>query len=241
MKTFLIAILATLALATSAMAKIGETKQQVIQRSQRNKDVISIKADDSLGKPALKVLFKDGAEMTHIFGRSGREIMQFTYSPKQWTADDVVQTQQLYPTRWYGTSTENGLFSWQSKSGLMMTAKRYSEYDFLSISDLTKLNEIAVVAKAILSTAPVSEPAEPTSPNKPAVTTEEKDCLVVAAEIQARLKKTSCWSRIAAFTWKDEEEIIGHAAVFYQPDEGANVFMYDKMLGQLICRLSHTT
>jgi hypothetical protein len=75
----------------------------------------------------------------------------------------------------------------------------------------------------------------------PAVVTDQdqvaglsNDCLLVATEAHARLKTTALWARIVGFKMmKDNKVIAGHAVVFYQPVEGSNVFMYDKTLGSV--------
>ena len=48
----------------------------------------------------------------------------FSDAPKGFTAKDVTEIQRLYRTTWRGTGTKDGLFSWESSSGLGMTAKR---------------------------------------------------------------------------------------------------------------------
>ena len=227
--------IATLALAASATAKIGEIPEQIVKRSQRDKDVIGIQAGHFARKPTVEVHFRDGATVTHVFGTNGREIALCLNAPKRVTNDDVVKIQQQYRTTWHGTGTDDGLFSWESASSLFMTAKRYKTYDMLWIFDANRKDEIGGIVEALTSEAPAPTPHPVIDfvPNKPAVTADQKDCLIVATEAHARLKKTNCWSRIAAFTWKDDEESVGHAAVFYQPTEDSNVFMYDKTLGSL--------
>jgi hypothetical protein len=64
----------------------------------------------------------------------------------------------------------------------------------------------------------------------PPATDKKNDCLIVATEAYARLKKTSYWAIIGGFTVSqlDNTLIGGHAAVFYQPTTGSNVWAYDR-------------
>ena len=213
-----------LALAGSAFGKIGETPEQVIARSKRNAwgDIIGIQADNWQNNPLVHVHYRDGAIVTHIFGVSGRQIAMFSYAPKGFTAKDVAEIQGLYRTTWRGTGTEDGLFSWESTSGLGMTAKRYVGYDFVTIVDLSKKAELSDYAqwlKRELDFRPELAPSKG----------EPQDCLLVATEAYARLKNTAYWVKIAKFViTKDGKVVGGHAALFFQPTQNSNVFMYDR-------------
>lgn len=226
MNKIILTSLAILAMATSAMAKIGETPEQVIARSKRDKDIIKIGWDNAQAKPTLEVNYRDGASVSHVFGSNGRQIAMYSYMPKRFSAEDVVAIQRLYKTTWRGTGTEGGVFKWESASRLLMAAARYEDSDCLLIWDLGKMTEIAEFEARV--------PQQNTkTATKPAVAEDTKDCLIVATETLARLKASAYWSKIAAFTWTDDKETAGHAAVFYQPTQDSNVFMYDKTLGSL--------
>jgi hypothetical protein len=70
--------------------------------------------------------------------------------------------------------------------------------------------------------------------------TDPKDCLIVATEAIERLRKTSCWARIAGFdVFKDGRRISGHAVVLFQPVSGANTWMYDKAGSRNLYTSSH--
>lgn len=74
-------------------------------------------------------------------------------------------------------------------------------------------------------TAPPPQAAPGSTPN---------DCLPVATEMMARLKGKATWARIAGFRFtKNGKDVGGHAVVFFQPAEDANVYMYDKVLGSV--------
>jgi hypothetical protein len=53
----------------------------------------------------------------------------------------------------------------------------------------------------------------------------KNDCLIVATETYARLKKTAYWARIAGFAYSKGEP--GHAVVLFQPTKSSTVWLYD--------------
>jgi hypothetical protein len=237
-------IITTLALATSAMANIGETKEQIIARSKRDKATSGMNLLDNAGKLSLQVRYRDGSAMEHTFGKNGRAIAFAYLWPRRLTNNELVQFQRAFRTTWRSMGSSNGFSGWESTNHLGMTLDHSQTYDRVTVFDLSREKELEdwPARKKQQSTAkaprtiPVDPDFVPVKPApKPAVTTEENDCLIVATEAHARLKKTNCWSRIVAFKWIDDEENKsgGHAAVFYQPTEDSNVFMYDKMLGSL--------
>ena len=77
MRAFLTTIVASLALAASPLfAKIGETREQVIQDARRDRATVancsglqvSGQADAGAGRPALAVRYTDGSMIVHLFG-----------------------------------------------------------------------------------------------------------------------------------------------------------------------------
>jgi hypothetical protein len=249
-------VIATLALAASAMAKIRETPEQVIARSQRDKDVVSIGADEWLGKKTLAVSKRDGAVVTHLFGADGREIALYLYAPLRLSPEDVAGIQREYPGSWQGTGTADGLFSWESDKGLHMAAKREGDHDWLWIFDgkrPTELGEVFAALKQEIAPKAIPVPpsqrrkrqfAAPSTPaptpkidfvpitpapsNARAVASSPNDCLILATEALKRLKPTAHWARIAGFKQLKDGKEIGHAVVFYKATDLSNVFMYDK-------------
>jgi hypothetical protein len=215
--------------AGNASAKIWETPEQVIARSQRNAwgDIIGIRTDRWQGKPMVYVHYRNGAVVTHVFGRSGREIAMYTVTPERFSPKDIVDIQNLYPTSWRGTGVKDGTYSWESRNGLGMIAQRHVTFDFVAICDIKAEQEVAVYGAYL-----EQQLATPTAV-APEVSEDKKDCLIVATEMQARLRGTAQWSRIAAFSWTDGAKRYGHAAVFYQPTADSNVFFYDKGLGSV--------
>jgi hypothetical protein len=240
MNKIILTSLATLAMATSAMAMIGQTPDQIIQAAQRDKDTTAIRWDNFGGMPELRVDYKDGSYIRHTFGADWREMVFHVNSYKRFSAEDVFRIQRAYRTTWRGTGTQGGHFQWLSASGLQMFAERHESYDVLTIFDLNKSAEIKSAIAA--STAPTPAPPPAATPSSPAVvpTPDQKDCLLVATEAYARLQKTAYWAKIAGFTWLENTKAIGgHAVVFYQPTQDTNVFMYDKSGSYEIHTRSH--
>ena len=220
--------MAMLALVGPAFAKIGETPQTVIARSQGNKDIIGIRTDYWQGKkPIVYVHYRDGAVVDHVFGQTGREIAMCSVSPKRFSPKDVVDIQHLYPGTWRGTGVKDGIYSWVLANRLEMTAQRCATFDLLTIVDLNAPLDLTQYAVYL------NKQATPPTPAAPQITEEKNDCLLVATEAHARLRNSAAWSKIVAFTWIGPKESTGHAVVFYQPTQDSDVFMYDKTLGSL--------
>ena len=228
-KVCALSLMAIMLMASSATAKIWETPEQVIARSKRNAwgDIIGIQTDRWQGKPMVYVHYRNGAVVTHVFGRSGRQIAMYTITPERFSPKDIVDIQNLYPTSWRGTGVKDGIYSWQSRNGLGMIAQRHATFDFVAISDISAEQEVAAYATYL-----EQQLAAPTAV-APEVSEDNKDCLIVATEMQARLRGSAQWSRIAAFSWKVGAKRYGHAVVFYQPDVNSNVFFYDKGFGSI--------
>jgi hypothetical protein len=184
-------IIATFVLAASAFAKIGETREQVIARSQRNKDIIAVRADEQ--EPMLYVHYRDGALVVHVFGVNGLELAMLSYTPKRLTGKDITEIQRLYPTPWHST----GLNKWESQNGLGMIIEHWRSCDFLAIGDTSKEKEINSYAAHF-----EQQNARKAVPVAPEIAEDKKDCLIVATEMRARLRGSAQWSRIAAFSWK---------------------------------------
>lgn len=217
-------ILTVLLLASSAIAKIGETKDQVMASAKRDKDSVSYKAYDWQHKPSLNVYYKDGSFIRHVFGSNGKEIAFYLFSATRLKGSDVTKIQNQFRTKWYtDNKPDNGLYFWLSEnSKLAMTAKRFDKFDYLCIFDLVHQKEIPGYDK----TEVVEEPALPEGSATPKG---EQDCLIVATNALAKLKGSAHWARIAGFmVTKKFEKVGSHAVVFFQPTETSNVFMYDK-------------
>ena len=226
-------MLALIAL-SAAQARIGQTKDQVIQDARREK-AVSVQSVENLGRTMLRVQYHDDV-ILHLFGSDGREIAFYYYATKGLKPEDVDKIQRTYDTTWRGMGIDGGVFNWGSANGLYMTAERLEGYDYLAILDMSRKDEIPEIRRASPAAASASTavatpiPATPAPVfNKPAVaaTPDEKDCLLVATEAYARMQKTADWAKIAGFTWlQNKKEIGGHAVVFYQPTQNSNVWMY---------------
>lgn len=68
-------------------------------------------------------------------------------------------------------------------------------------------------------------PVQPEGTHPDTATQEKNDCLIVATETYARLRKTACWARIAGFAYSKGNP--GHAVVLFQPTKNSTVWLYD--------------
>lgn len=218
-------IIAILALAGSALAKIGETREQVLRRENgRRQEIVAFCDEQLAGKSALMVDYKDGSTIGHVFGVNGREIVTLFDPNRAVLNEDITTWQGVFPTTWRVLERDGSSVTWISKSNLEMLATRKGIF----ICDRNKEAEVKAFQAKILSEEPVQVPAA-----KPAASPEDNDCLIVATQMHARLRGSAHWSRIAAFGVIDGQEKYGHAAVFYQPTSDSNVFMFDKNWGSL--------
>jgi hypothetical protein len=252
-------MLAVVAL-SAAQARIGQTPQEVIQDSRREK-AVGVQWIEIFDRPMLRVQYHDDV-ILHLFGSNGREIAFYYYATKGLKPEDVDRLQRRYRTTWRGTGTDGGVFTWESANGLWMAAERHERYDYLAIFDASRIQEIPeipeirnVMSTPALASAPAATPAPVAAPTSPAVapvpsahldfvpdkpSKDENDCLLVATEAYARMQKTAYWAKIAGFTWIKDGKVIGnHAVLFYQPTESSNVFMYDKDGSLPIATQSH--
>ena len=119
-KVCALSLMAIMLMAGSATAKIWETPEQVIARSKRNAwgDIIGIQTDRWQGKPMVYVHYRNGAVVTHVFGRSGRQIAMYTITPERFGPKDIVDIQNLYPTSWRGTGVKDGIYLGKVAMGL---------------------------------------------------------------------------------------------------------------------------
>lgn len=251
----LLLILATLALATSAMAMIGQTPDQVIAGARKDRDTVKIYNASFGNLSEMYVDYKDGSTIRHTFGRGGREIA-FSWTAPFISNDDVVKIQRAYRTQWYAKGTEGGLYQWVSKKRLQMMAQRHEKYYDLTIFDMDRSGEIksAIARKEASSETAVYSPAQkPSNPNasmpdeglKPAQVTPQidfqpiaqpsarrppNDCYVVASQIYAGLRTSSYWVKVAAIviTVKGTNEVSGHTVVFSQLTPQSNIVMSDE-------------
>ena len=257
MKQQLMTVMLAVVALSAAQARIGQTPQEVIQDSRREK-AVSVQWIEIFDRPVLRVQYHDDV-ILHLFGSNGREIAFYYYATKGLKPEDVDKLQRRYRTTWRGTGIEDGRFGWESDSGLYMGAERLEGYDYLAIFDMSRIQEIPEIRNAVpapaLASAPAATPAQVAAPTAPAVapvppahldfvpdkpSKDENDCLLVATEAYARMQKTAYWAKIAGFTWIKDGKVIGnHAVLFYQPTESSNVFMYDKDGSLPIATQSH--
>ena len=257
MKTFLTAILATLALATSAMAKIGETPRQVVADAQRDKDAVAM----AWKHETFLVEYRNGDLIAHQFGSNNREIAFDWLANHNVTNTEIGKVQRIFRTKWYPVQERDpSRRMWLSDNDLAMSV----EGNYLRIFVRSKLVEVKQGTLNTPKAVPVApEPTiVPPAPTKdearlhraqtsqkeprpiidfvPDKTVDLKDCLIVATEAFARLKPTANWVKIAGFTWiKNTKEAGRHAVAFFQPTADTNVFMYDKSGSYEIPTKSH--
>lgn len=224
----------TILAVANADAKIGEHYTTVVKDAQQDKDSVTMNWIDQEGSPVLVVTYRDSATIKHLFGVDGREIAWWLFAPKRITGDDLRKIQRIFHTKWeYIGKSYNGITCWISSSGLSMGATRKSEYDYVCIYALSREKEIPVLNPTPATPAPRYAPRSvaPSGTN---------DCLIVATEAFSRLKTTASWARIASFhVTRNQEEVGGHAVVFFQPTSSSNVFMYDRAGSQDLGTQSH--
>ena len=133
----------------SAMAKIGETSEQIRRETQRNKDTVAIRALDFEGRSALEVHYRDGSVIRHLFGTNGREIAFYLFTRKRLTNTDIGKIKRMFRTTWHSVELPPPVFKeiayqtcWWSDSGLVMAAAGDQTRDYLSIFVLSRADEI---------------------------------------------------------------------------------------------------
>jgi len=263
MKKQLMTVMLVVVALSAAQARIGQTPQEVIQDSRREK-AVSVQWIVIFDRPMLRVQYHDDV-ILHLFGSNDREIAFYYYAAEGLKPEDVDNLQRRYRTTWRGTGIEDGHFGWESDSGLYMGAERLEGYDYLAIFDMSRVAEIPEIRRAVpappalaatpapaANLNPLSQFAPAAQPSAAPVppahfdfvpdkhSKDENDCLLVATEAYARMQKTAYWAKIAGFTWIKDGKVIGkHAVLFYQPTESSNVFMYDKDGSLPIATQSH--
>jgi hypothetical protein len=256
MKQQLMTVMLAVVALNAAQARIGQTPQEVIEDSGREK-AVSVQWIEIFDRPMLRVQYHDDV-ILHLFGSNGQEIAFYYYATKGLKPEDVDKLQRRYRTTWRGTGTDGGVFTWESANGLSMAAERHEGYDYLAIFDASRIQEIPEIRRAVPALAPAATPAPVAAPTSPVVapvspappthldfvpdkpSKDENDCLLVATEAYARMQKAAYWAKIAGFTWIKDGKVIGkHAVLFYQPTESSNIFMYDKDGSLPIATQSH--
>jgi hypothetical protein len=208
-------VVAIVALAASATAKIGETYQQVIADAQQDRDTADIGWDKERPR-TLVVWYLNGDVLGHQFGGDGREIAFDWLTKHDITDGEIAKVMRVFRARWRAVQSKVGWRSWETESGLRMGVRgRY-----LSILDMNRLTEIEENNPGTVTSTPAPRPAPSRSPN---------DCMIIATEAYNRLKPpVSHWANIAQLNViENGKDVGGHAVLFYQPEAGGNVFMYD--------------
>jgi hypothetical protein len=212
-------IVATLAFATSANAKIGETYAQVYAEAQQDKDTISMQAGTVNGYTAIDVWYQNGDVLRHIFDSNAREIVFHWWADHPVTGKEIGIVQRIFRTGWRLTSGKGrGERTWSSENrnlGMLVDA------NYLTVLDLRSRELPSDRSASAPAPAATSSPARSRSPN---------DCMIVATEAYNRLKPpVSHWASIASLIVIDNGKETGHAVLFYQPEAGGNVLMYDAL------------
>jgi hypothetical protein len=254
----LLLILATLALATSAMAMIGQTPDQVIADAQREK-AARVFTVQFRGRSLLQVTYQSSF-IHHLFGTNGREIALYYYAGSRFSATDINNLQRRYQTGWRGPETRNGVTIWKSDNGLQMMVSRQPNHDYLTIFDMSRIQEIVsgssngTVLPDTTETnvyPPATDTAEyppqqqpyvapptpaPVPQSTPNIASDDKDCLIKAAEKVTELRHGGYWAIIVRFDQtKDGQKLEwgGHAVVVFQLKAGQTLFYWDKDLGSI--------
>jgi hypothetical protein len=140
----LLLIAATLALATSAFAWIGESPEQIVRDAQHDKDTVGMHYFDLSGRTALEVRYRNGATIKHVFGTNRLEIAFYFSAPKGLSNAEIARIQRTFHTTWHALGNADGISSWESASGLLMGVQHFQtdDSDYLMILDSSKLSEI---------------------------------------------------------------------------------------------------
>jgi hypothetical protein len=166
MKALMLSIIGAAALsafAPMATAMIGQTPDQVIAGARRDKDTLRIEAQPYGGCSALQVYYRDQAHITHVFGRSGREIGWFLIAPKRLINEQVFAMQRMYKTRWEGAGVKDGVSSYQSQNNLYMGVQRGEMFDMVTILDQARMDEM--LAAELRQCDALRVPAPPSETN----------------------------------------------------------------------------
>ena len=159
-------MLALVALST-AQAKIGQTPREVIQDARREK-AVGVQWIELLGQAIAASDSIMTMSSATCLATDGREIAFYYYATKGLKPEDVDKLQRRYRTTWRGTGTDGGVFTWESANGLWMVAQRHEGYDFLSIFDPSRIQEIPEIRNAVpapaLASAPAATPAPVVAP-----------------------------------------------------------------------------
>lgn len=215
----------------SAFAMIGQTQDQVIQGARRDKDTVKIEAEPYGNKSALQVYYRDGAMINHVFGNKEREIAFFLTAYRRLTNEEVFAMQRMYHVRWYGTGVSNGVSSYESQNNLYMGVSRCPAFDFVSIFDANRTQEIQSATEAAFPKAFPKQGAIEAFLDSPALPGRTpNDCYIIASQIYTQLKKSSCWVKVGGLvvTVKSTNERAGHAVVFSQLTPESNIVMSDE-------------
>jgi hypothetical protein len=214
-------VIVTVALASSAFAKIGEHYNQVISEARSDRDCTFIRPENFHGKTALFVQYRNGDTIRHLFGSNGREIAFYWFADHNVTNREIGIVMRIFKTRWYAVpATDPQWTKWQSDSGLAMLVDR----NYLCILDLARLDEIPGSGGNNTESTPPPRRIVPRDPSDM-----PNDCLLLATQAYARLKPpTSYWAKIAGLRINKNGAFLGgHAVLFYQPTEKSNVWVYD--------------
>src|SRR5437773_8749577 len=120
MKTLAFLIVASSLIAGSlAQARIRETYEQVLARSQHSKEVVKLETIYVQDFVMLDVQAADGTFVRHVFGRDRVAIQLSVITAKPLTAKDVRAIQALYETTWNISGDDPNVkgASWMSTNG----------------------------------------------------------------------------------------------------------------------------
>jgi hypothetical protein len=244
MNKLITSIIASLVLATSASAGVGESP--AVSLADWRKSGITPQGWETVeGWPCLVGQTSDGIIAIHVFTMDRKYNIACILVGAPVTQDMIDMLKQNAPGKtwelaykdeeavvWRSSFKSNGYEYYRnivaSYRWIAITNQRGFEYLSVAASRLQGNNELFALKQPL---APALKPG-PLAP-KPAVPTatpaDQNDCLPFALEALKRLKKSSHWAEIAGFTWiENGKRIGGHAVVFYQPTEKTNVFMYDR-------------
>ena len=176
------------------------------------------------GQPCLVGQTSDGNMVIHVFTVDRKYNIACILVGAPVTQGMIERLKQSAPMNtWeqlYYNDTDGGM--WRSS----FKRDGYKTQRIIVMSDrwLAITNEAGFDYLSLVWQSPSPDPSFVPKP-----ASDQNDCVIVATEALARLKKTASWAKMAGFMWTENTtEIDGHVVVFFQPTQSTNVFMYDK-------------
>ena len=205
-------ILAILALA-AAFAPIAQGQEVRRAKPLTEMDLVFAERQETL-KQEKQRMELNKAEQRAIGAAIARLNAQAAYIKSMPTSEYKIQA-------WDRLLAEQDRVSdWQDRVSRRMD----NDQAWADQNEISYQNQLAAASKRQADSS-----AQPSIDFQPLVPQPKNDCLIVATETYARLKKTAPWARIAGFGYaSNTRNAPGHAVVLYEPTQGSTVWLYDE-------------